>query len=61
MSDLKNAGHQKSASQHHKKHFTYILHKDLKTVQPRVDRLREEGFIKLEPGSKKAKKSVVNF
>ncbi len=43
------------------RNLSYILDKDLKTVQPRVHRLEKEGLLKLERGPKNAKRPVVNF
>ncbi|WP_321421955.1 MarR family transcriptional regulator [uncultured Methanobacterium sp.] len=61
MSDLKMLDIIKNQHPTSIRNLSCILHKDLKTVQPRVHRLAEEGFIKLEPGPKNAKKPVVNF
>ncbi len=43
------------------RNLSYTLEKDLKSVQPKVHRLAKEGLIKLEHGSKNAKRPVVNF
>lgn len=43
------------------RNLSHILNKDIKSVQPKVSRLAEEGFIKFEHGAKNAKKPIVNY
>jgi hypothetical protein len=38
-----------------------ILDKDIKTIQPKVNKLAKSGFLRLEQGPRNAKKPVVNF
>lgn len=43
------------------RNLSHILNKDFKTVQPKVTKLAQSGFLKLEQGPRNAKKPVVNF
>lgn len=43
------------------RNLSKILDKDIKTVQPKVNKLAKSGLLKLEQGPKNAKKPVVNF
>ncbi|EKQ54187.1 MAG: hypothetical protein B655_0989 [Methanobacterium sp. Maddingley MBC34] len=61
MSDLKLLDVIKNKHPTSIRNLSYILEKDLKTIQPKVHKLAKEGLLKLEPGPKNAKKPVVNF
>ncbi len=61
MSDLKLLDVIKNEHPRSIRDLARILEKDIKSVQPRVKRLADEGLLKLEHGPKNAKKPVVNF
>jgi hypothetical protein len=61
MSDLKMLDIIKNQHLTSIRNLSCILHKDLKTVQPGLHRLREEGFIKLEGRSQKCQETCGYF
>lgn len=61
MSDLKLLDIIKKENPSSIRNLSNIVKKDIKTVQPKVKRLAEEGLVKFEHGPKNAKKPVVNF
>lgn len=61
MSDLELLDVIKKEHPHSIRNLSHILNKDIKSVQPKVNKLAKTGFLKLEQGPKNAKKPVVNF
>ena len=61
MSDLKLLDVIKKEKPNSIRNLSSIIKKDLKTVQPKVKRLENEGLLKFEHGPKNAKKPIVNF
>lgn len=61
MRDLKLLDTIKNEHPRSIRNLAHILDRDIKSIQPRVKRLADEGLLKLEHGPKNAKKPVVNF
>lgn len=61
MRDLKLLDTIKNEHPRSIRNLALILDRDIKSIQPRVKRLADEGLLKLERGPKNAKKPVVNF
>ncbi len=61
MSDLELLNTIKKEHPKSIRNLSHILNKDIKSVQPKVQKLAESGLLKFEPGPKNAKKPVVNY
>lgn len=61
MSDLKLLEVIKREHPNSIRNLSIIMDKDIKTIQPKVSKLAENGLLKFEHGPKNAKRPIVNF
>ncbi len=61
MSDLELLNTIKKEHPKSIRNLSHILNKDIKSVQPKVQKLAKSGLLKFEHGPKNAKKPIVNY
>lgn len=61
MSDLELLNTIKKEHPKSIRNLSHIVDKDIKTIQPKVQKLAKSGLLKFEQGPKNAKKPIVNY